>query len=370
MTHTTLYARDAALRRVGEVDDFDKVECVLRFNGVSTWVLDLDARSAAAAVMADAAGIVLVRDGITLLSGPSVVRRVTLESGKSRLMFAGVDDTVWLDRRLALPVPLGPPYTAQSHDRRTGPAEDVIRAYVDANAGPGASAARRVPGLALPASQGRGGAVIGNARFAVLLELAQALALVGGTGFRIVQVGAGLELVQYVPADRTRTASFSLGLGNLAGYTYEQTDPTATYAYVAGQGEGTARTIVEGGAVDPPYRAEVFRDQRDTNEQAALEQSRAEALTEGAGTTSLSLSPIDTDAVTFGRDYLPGDRVAVTVDGVTITDVVREVKLTLAPDGDTLVPVVGTPGASNPDVPTLFDTMRKQARRLSALERR
>lgn len=366
-----LYARSSTLGRLGELDGWSSLECLLRFNGVSSFVLGLSGGTRDAALLAQAQGIVVVRDGLTLLSGPITHRGAKQAGASSELTFAGSDDSVWLSRRLAVPVPAGPPYSAAAYDVRSGPAETVIRAYVDANLGPGAIAARRLAGLTLPASQGRGTTVRGDARFDNLLTLLQSLALVGGTRFRIVQVGAGLELEQSLPADRTATAQFSLGLGNLRGYDYSATDPTATYAYVGGQGEGTARTILEGSAATPPFRAEVFIDQRDSNDTAALEQSRSEALLEGQATTSLSLQPIDLPSLTFGRDYGLGDRVSVLVEGRTIRDVVREVKLVFTAEaGESLEPVVGTPGASSPDVPELFSQLSRQADRLSHLERR
>lgn len=500
-----LYARAATLRRTGQVTDLVKLEAVLRHNAVGTWVLELDRNSAAAELMLAAEGLVIVRNGRTLLSGPRTVRQTVLAGGRHTLMLAGVDDTVWLDRRLALPVPAGPPYIAQAYDVRKGAAETVLRAYVDANLGPGATVPRRLAGLTLPADQARGAAVTGVARFQPLLEVMQELALAGGVGFRVVQVGLGLQLEVYLPADRTRAAVFSTELGNLAGYDYSDELPTATYAYVAGQGEGTARTIVEGGTaalavVDAPvpngytfivaaewsqdtggvggavrrytnvganhatvtvtapaagfyeviydadadanrtdadvsvdgvvvrrlsaatetgttngttvrrlvlvtvmflaagahtlrvqrvndgsarfvsfqgftirrvdFRAEVFKDQRDTNDQAALEQSRTEALTEGQGTTSLKLSPIDTASVAYGQEYGLGDRVTVRVDGEQLQDVVREVKLTFDRAGEQVAPVVGTPGARDPEVPRLFDALHRLAQRQSRLERR
>lgn len=365
-----LFPRQADLRRSGEVTDLTRLELVGRHNDVGTWVLELDRRSDAAELMLAAQGLVITRNGATLMSGPRIHRQVTSEGGKTRLLLAGVDDTVWLRRRLALPVPGGPPYTAQAYDVRRGDAETVLRAYVDANLGPGAIAARRLAGLTLPASQGRGAQVVAQARFQTLLEVAQAIGLAGGVGFRLVQVGLDLQLEVYEPADRTRDAQFSTGLGNLAGFDYSETDPEATYAYVGGQGEGEARTIVEGGAVGAPYRAEVFKDQRDTDDMDALVQSRDEALTEGAGTTALKLSPIDTDSVAYGREYRLGDRVTVLVDGVQLQDVVREVTLTYDSDGEKLAPVVGTPGARDPEVPRLFEQMHRQALRLSRLERR
>lgn len=364
MTHLQVFARGADLRRTGEVTDLDKLETIGRHNGVGTWVLELDRASAAAELMLGGQGIVVVRDGHTLLSGPRTFRQVKLEAGRTKLTLAGVDDTVWLDRRLALP-PAGLAY-----DTRRGPAEDVLRGYVDANLGPAAAVERRLASLTLPASQGRGANVVANGRYQSLLELAQVIGLAGGISFRLVQVGLGLQLEVTLPADRRRDAVFSTGLGNLAGVDYSETDPSATYAYVGGQGEGAARTIVEGGAAVAPYRAEVFKDQRDTDDQDALVQSRDEALTEGAGTTALALSPIDTDSVAYGREYALGDMVTVLVDGEQLQDVVREVKLTYDSDGEKLTPVVGTPGARDPEVPRLFDALHRLALRQSRLERR
>ena len=370
-----LFARDASLRRTGQIEDYRTLTTPLRFNKVSGWVLTLDAASAGARLLTRGAGLIVERDGVTLLSGPVTGLETVLDADRETLVVTGVDDTVWLDRRLALPVPAGPPYTAAAYDTTSGPAETVMQYYVDRNLGPAATAARRLAGLTLPADQGRGSTVYGAARFHTLLELLQTLALAGGDlGFRIVQVGTGLQFQVYAPADRTKTALFSRDFGNLRGYQYKLTVPTADYLYVAGQGEGTARTIVEGSdaaAVARDGRFESFVDQRDTADPAALAQSLTENLAEKAATTSLSLSPIDTAAVTFGRDYLLGDRVTAVIGGTVIKDVVREVVLGIAGDGvERLTPVVGTPNASNPAVPDLFDRQAAQERRLSQIERR
>lgn len=375
MTHSVIYTRDAALRRTGQVEDFASLTMPLRFNRVSGWALTLAGGTKDARLLAEAQGIEVVRDGRTLLSGPITSPRRTLSERREVATIGGSDDTVWLARRLALPVPGGPPYTAAQYDDKSGAVETVLRYYVDRNLGPAATAARRLTYLTLPADQGRGATVRGRARFHQMLELLQGLALAAGNiGFRIVQVGQELEFQVYVPADRTRTAIFSVELGNLAGYDYAITAPGANYAYVGGQGEGTTRAFVEGGdqaSIDEWGRVETFRDRRDSELIADLEQTRTEALVEGAATSALSMTPVQTDAVRFGRDYGLGDVVTVTVDGEQITDVVREVTLTMRPDGaEDVVPVVGTPGASDPRARQLFDVMRRQARRVSNLERR
>lgn len=370
-----IFTRDRALRRTGQVEDFDSLRMPLRFNRTSTWVLELDAASDAVPLLGRTDGLIVERDGATLLSGPVVTPERTLQGGEEKVTVTGVDDSEWLERRRALPVPSGPPYTAAEYDDTTGPAETVLRYFVDRNLGPAATAARRLTYLTLPPDLGRGTTVRGRARFHTLLELLQPLALTGGDlGFRIAQVGAGLEFQVWAPVDRTATAVFSEELGNLAGYTYRESAPLANYVIVGGQGEGTARAFVEGGTqadIDIYGRIEAFRDRRDAPDTATLEQARAEALAESVPQTALSISPIDTEAVAFGRDYTLGDRVTVVIDGVPIRDVVREVVLTLtASGGETVTPVVGTPGAASPHALALFANQERLARRISPIERR
>jgi hypothetical protein len=373
--HAQVYTRDTALRRTGQIEDFTGLVMPLRFNAVSGWQLTLDAHSEGAQLLGLPGGIIVERDGVTLLSGPVTNAQRVLSGDGETLTVTGVDDTVWLERRLALPVPMGPPYTAATYDDRSGVAETVMRGYVDANLGPTAAAARRLPHFALAPDLGRGASVRGRARFHTLLELLQRLALAGGDlGFRIVQVDTTLEFQVYAPSDRTATAIFGFDFGNLVAYDYVLAAPSTDYVYVGGQGEGTARVFVEGGdqaVIDVHGRIETFRDRRDTDAVEVLEQERATALLEGVGKTVLSITPVDTDAVAFGRDYLLGDRVTVVIDGEPIRDVVREVQLSLTGDrGEVISPVVGTPGASSPTVPALFDAARRLSRRLSSLERR
>jgi hypothetical protein len=368
-------ARNSALRRLGEIDDFRSLSMPLRFNRTSSWELVLDADSPGVALLTLTGGLIVERDGVTILSGPVTGITASSQGGRSTVTVSGVDDTVWLERRLAMPVPSGPPYTSAAYHLVNGAAETVIRTYVDQNLGPSAIADRRLLRFALAADGGRGLSVKGSARFGMLLEVLQGLALAGGDlGFHIVQSDEQLVFEVYEPADMTSTAIFSVAFGNLLGFEYQQTVPVANYIYVAGEGEGTARTIVEGGdttSIATHQRFETFRDRRDTGDTATLEQQRQESLDEAQARTSLAISPIDTDAVAFGRDYNLGDRVTVVIDGVAVQDVVREVLLTVTADrGEVLTPTLGTPGASSPRVPDLFAAVARQARRLSFLERR
>lgn len=369
----TLEVRDADLARAGVLDDYSKCTVVLRHNAPDTVVLDM-ATTVAAELLDLRAGLIVKRGGEVLTSAAVLQPTRKLDKGAKTTTLQLIGDTDVLAGRLARPSPLGA-LNAAEYDVRSGPAETVLRGYVDANAGPGALAARRVAGLALQADLARGAQVTERARFGNLLELCQAIGLAGGLGFRVVWAGAGvLQLQLYVPADRSDSAVFSQALGNLAGYDYGAKRPTATAAVVGGGGELTARVLLErvNAAEEALYgvRREVFVDQRQTVVQAELEAAGDAALLEGVGGTSLTMTPTDTEAVAFGREYGLGDLVTVVVDGVTVVDLVREVTVEQTATGETVRPTVGTPGGARASLVGLFSRMQQLAQRVGQLERR
>lgn len=370
-----LHGRDADLKAVGAIEDYERLEIRLRFRDVSSWILDLDAAAAGASLLsAVKAGLLveLVGGGFEF-SGPVTRRQHVWEVGAEgeevdTYSIAGVDDTVWLARRLGLPVPSGPPYTSASHDVRTGAAETVLKEYVDANAGPSATADRQVPGLAIETDAAAGATVTGRARFAVLRDLADELALAGGDlGFRVVQPSntEALEFQVWTPEDRTGTAIFSRDLGSLRRFDHTVQAPTATYLYLLGGGEGVDRTVVEGGDADGITqwgRIEQAIDRRDTTDTTELEQHRDEQLLTQAEKLDLEVIPVDTDAVSWPDGYALGDKVTVDLDGVTYQDVIREIRLvSTADDGLVVTPFVATPGRR---------TLRATSRQLQRLEAR
>lgn len=375
MTGWLLHVRGADLRRVAEVEDFTGLEMVLRHNRTGSWLLDLPATSEAAGLLASfSAGLVVTRDGVTVLSGPVTGIGRDLDASTDSLTVSGVDDDVWLDRRLALPTPLGPPYTS-AYDIRTGPAETVMRGYVDANLGPAARPERRVPGLTLAPDLGRGVTRTGRGRLQTVADLIRPLALTGGgLGYRIVQQGNALVFEVYESADLTATAVFSEEFGNLLGYTYEAQAAEANYVLAGGGGEGTARVFAERGdsaSIVRYGRIETFKDQRQTSDPGELQQAIDEELADRAEQVGLSLRPADTDSLKFGRDYNLGDRVTVIVDGTPIQDVLREVRITLDSSGATVTPTLGSPAGPRPGtVLALFDRMRRLGARVSTVERR
>jgi hypothetical protein len=379
----TVYARDPSLRRVGQVDDFVRLQLVRKFNDVGSWVLELDGRAPLAALLTTPGyGIEVVRhdDGVVtpVFSGPMRLRQRSLKVDSNRLVLGGYDDNVWLRRRWAAPQPATatPPYATQAYDVRTGTCSTILRQYVDVNVGPSALAVRRVPGMVLSADPGTGVSVTGRARWQVLMDLLRELALAGGgLGFTVTAsptVSGQIDFLTYMPSDKTGVVRFSRELGTLSEAEYESAASDVNYVAVGGSGEGTARTVVERPSPDEVNvwgRIESFVDRRDTNDATELGQAADEALADGVGETRLSLAPVDVPGQQYLTHYTLGDRVTAVIDGEVIQEVVREIAVSLTPDGPaTTKPTIGSPGAG--DINRMFRRLAAAERNIRNLERR
>lgn len=376
-----IYLRDAQLRRVAVIEDYRELSILLAFNAPGGFDFTVPADSLAR-LLTPGAGVIIERDGVPFLSGPIDAKRRTWAQDADHLILSGPDDTGALASRAALAVPGAAPladgttYAGAAYDVRSGAAETVMRAYVDANAGPGARSERRVPGLRLAADLKRGTTGTWRARFAPLDEHLRDVALAGGDlGFRVVQAtdAAALEFQVYATRDLTGTAVFGEEYGNLRNYDYREAAPPGTYLYLLGGGELAARTIVEGGdsgAMAAWGRREQVLDARNTADVAELGTQLRKELLDRRADTGLSAEPIDAPGLTFGVDYGLGDRVTVLVDTLPIREVIREVRITLdSQGGETIVPSVLSPGALAPTVDALYATIAELGARLGRLER-
>jgi len=381
--------RDNYHQDVAEVDDFREFTFVSRFNDVGAWELKIDRRSRLAKELTTPGyGIRVLNHKLPtpqVFSGPIRFREHSVDNQDRIITISGPSDEIWLQRRLASPAPTEqiPPYTTQAYDTIDDVASRVLNHYVDVNIGPAAVEPRRHPYWQNSLNVSVGNSVKGRARWNRLLPMLQGLAINGEVGFRVTQVNGKLQFQVYQPQDRTATVKFSEGLGNLAGFKYSTEAPEANHIYVGGQGEGTARTIVEasnnteqatwGGRFEGE-----FVDRRDTGDQGELTQAGVEALTEGQEKASLTISPIDTDVQRFGQHYFLGDLVTCQIEGGPATpgyesgeirDVIREVKISLTPDGQARVePSIGN--APRTEVFRLMRTFRRLTNRVSNLERR
>jgi hypothetical protein len=379
-----IYVRDRFFNRIGEVDEYEEATFTPAWCDIGTWSIMVDRRSSQAVNLCQPGnGIIAVRNGVTVLSGQYTHQLHTVDMDRNHVQISGVTDEAWLKRRVVSPSPTEsiPPYTVATYDVRTGTASTVLAAYVNANLGPGAIAPRRKAGLTIGTDPVIGASVSGNGRWDNLLLFLQALAVSGGIGFRVIQVGNGLQFQTYKPTDRTGSVKFSIDLGNLAGFEYESTAPEANYVYVGGLGTGTSRVLLE-----QPDSASIatwdriegdFVDRRDTTDPTLLAQAATDALTQRGEQASLTITPTETASSMYGVHYGLGDRVSVLLKGPAATpysqtgqikDILRRVEIKLTKDGpQTVRPNIGT--ASRSDLIKMIREMRSVQRRLNNLER-
>lgn len=287
-------------------------------------------------------------------------------------MFEGVSDSVVLSDMLAWPEPSNPDVTTQSvgHDTRTGVAETLMHAYVNANCGPGAPAARRKAGLVMGTDRGRGPTVTKNARFPVLGELLTELGTVAGLGFRVVQRGAALAFETFPIRDRRSEIRLDVRAGTLAGQRVAVSPPGVTRVIVAGQGDLEDRTFVGvdsassvTGETDWGRRIERFIDQRNTDDADELKQAGDEVLAdEGATVTAVQVVPVEDSAMRYGYDWSIGDSVTVVVDDQELASTVTGLVLKADTDGFRLGATLGDP--------TGFDATAASASRAQSTESR
>jgi ReqiPepy6 Gp37-like protein len=375
--------RDRTLAVRGELAVFTSLQLVLKELDISDFELRLPAADPRAAELdlddlgAGQGGGILVWDDELSITQPMFTGRfrgVTRDSddGGDLLTIRGQDDAWWLAKRLCYPNPAQPASNqTAAADVQTGPAEDLVKHYITANAGPGALASRQITGLTVAPSQGRGPTRTERVRFTPLLETVQTICRAANFGFRALQVGTEIQFDIVVPMDRSGEVILARERENLGSFSYAVDTAEANLAIVAGEGAGTARPFRERGSAIGDARAETFVDKSDTTVAAELDQAGDDALAEQAATVALSFQPLATRRSRYGVDFELGDQVTAIVDDVPLVEVVRQV--TLAYEGGGVAPpevLVGTP--TQADVLRLLaqlPTLPALARRLGFKER-
>lgn len=339
-----VYVRDPALKRIGQIDDYTSLTVVPRHNAVGAFTMEISADSKNADLLTEGNGLIIrTATGDTVMTGPIRTpdwSRSSSDGGAGKLTVGGVDDTALLTQYACWPNPtatmLG--QTSPVYKISATVAETAMRTLVNVNAGPGAQASRKNALLTLAADGAHGPVITRDINqfdnlFTVLADIANAASL----GIRVVQVGQALQFQVYVPVDRSETARFSFGFGNLLDASYSTTPPTCTKAIVVAGGQGSGRVCKAYTRTDPLFPnlvVEQFVDLTGTDSTAtdlAAQQDQAaeEALTNGAGQGSLSISPIDIPKLRYGRDYSVGDTASAQLrGGAWVSQVVREVTLT------------------------------------------
>ncbi|MGW2724795.1 siphovirus ReqiPepy6 Gp37-like family protein [Streptomyces sp. NPDC001492] len=380
-----VYVRDASLARLGQISEYTQLTVVPRFNAVGAYTLEISADSDKAPLLGEGNGLIIrTADGDTVMSGPIRTvdwSRSSSDGGSGKLTVGGVDDTSLLAQYTCWPSPTAVigSQTAAVYKLSAVAAETGMRTLVNVNAGPGALASRKNPLLTLAADGGRGGTITRQVnQFDNLLAVLADIGNAAGLGFRVVQSGTTLQFQIYTPAARP-AARFSFALGNLTDASYTTTPPTCTRAIVVAGGGTSPRVCKTYDRTDPLFPGLVIEqfvdltsvDTASVDLAAQQDQAGGEALTNGAGQGSLSISPIDIPQLRYGRDYSVGDTVAADVRGSWYTDVVREVQLTsTAADATKVTATVGGDSTGTSTVARIYSYLAQVKKDVARLKTR
>lgn len=336
MIRIAAYDKDFAWR--GTVP-FISAEFTKRFNqaGAGSFVVPLDAPRFSDLV-ADGARVVMTATSRRTGYVETFSGRISQLEGQgprdTAVTFTVADDAALWSDFLCWVVP-GQPITSQgiagTHDTRTGPAETVVKQFVDANA---------IDRLGLPivlgADLGRGPTITLKMRFYTLADKAFA-AVDGGAGlengtlaFTVQQDGDHLLVDCHETA--LNPVPLSVRAGSLDSWSYVKKAPTVTDVVVAGQGEGTLRLLRQRSdaarAAAQNWRWERFRDARDTDEPDVMYARADEVMADGDAKAGVRLTFRESDGLGYGSPGTrPGDRVQIAIrpDVVIGPEIVREV---------------------------------------------
>lgn len=269
-------------------------------------------------------------------------------AGDEQFTSYGFDYNSLLSRRIIAA------YAGTAGSDKTGKAEDVIKEYVNENAGPGASAGRPITGLTIQAGSGGGNDWYGSRSWRVLLEVCQDIAYAGGGDFQVAGTGAAtFEFRWYtgqMGTDRTigneNPVVFSPQRNNMLqpvlSVNHGQEFNTV---YVLGPGEGALRTVVVTSnvasiVVSPWNRLEVTRQASNETTANGLASVGAAELRNGLAKQSIDFNVAQTPECAYGIHYFLGDIVSALfhqrVDkkivrvGLNVTPEKEDIKVELA----------------------------------------
>lgn len=385
-----LLVTDRNLAVLGDpLDGWTNLQCDLNFNAPASGTVTLPAYSQYMELLQPGNRLVVIRDETIWCAGPleqpqGFTMDLEQNPDPGTVTVAFSDDLARVAGYLTYPEPASAfeSQTTTSNKVRSiaaTNAETIIRTLVNENCGPGALTARQIEQLVLDDVAGVGGTRSISTRFEPLLDACRTVAATDGLGFRTRQDGTAIKFGVYAPTDRTGTARFSFGLGNLRSLSFTMGAPLATSELVQGGNDpaddaGNARVYVEvtSGQASTWYRVEKLIDKTGTTDDSKGELTQAGTLALGDDNPQASLSTVtvDTEDLKAGRDYGLGDKVTVALPtGLEIADIVQTIRLEATPEeGEVVTSVIGNSDKST--TTAMVRTVRDLARRLGRLEAR
>lgn len=234
---------------------------------------------------------------------------------------------------------------------QSGPADNVMKQYVRENldvlaqTSNGRLADGNISGLTVVADTGAAPTWEGRRSFKNLLDVLQEISAAMSVDFQILWGGGtNFTFSTFYPrrgTDRTGAGAaapvvFALDRANMSEpYLTESRMEEITVVYVAGQGEGVNRTVVErvnSGEIgqSPWNRVETVHDARNESTTAALEAIGDGHLLEHGFDKHLSYQILQSADTVYGRDYFIGDLVVGRFHGTDENRKIVGVEITVA----------------------------------------
>lgn len=242
----------------------------------------------------------------------------------------------------------------------TGTAENCIRSLIDQNIINPTNTNRKINNFLLAAAQGYTDTIEKQVTGKNLLDVVSEICAVYDYGFRVRFNGTNFVFSLYQGTNRSTGQTentpviFSPDYENIGNTSYKYDKATfATAVYVAGEGEGSNRTIYNGYYIGFTglARREIWVDARNessTTEDgeltpaeyaAILREQGKEALRENMYTLDFSGEILNVNAYTYGVDYNLGDTVSVINEyGIRGNAVISEITEVEDETGYRLIP--------------------------------
>lgn len=273
VTDFVIWPRGRDLRRVDDpLSGWSQLKLVERWNVNSTWIISGPARVLDGVFPPGHGCIIEDEHGLRVTGRARTWHRAHSTRGDTvsdTATIGFVSDRARLGGRIVLPdhtVTIGTTYGRfpVSHYDRTAPEEDLILDLIRDQLGPAALADRRLAGIRVPVSQGRGAVRRLRGRFdnvgLVVQDLAEAASL--RVEVLCVEDGTGdpwLDVVVTDVLDVSDAVRFgpteSSAMGELGDWSYTLEEPSATRVFALGGGEDAARNVLQ---VRRPEAEELF----------------------------------------------------------------------------------------------------------------
>lgn len=239
-------------------------------------------------------------------------------------------------------------YAGSAGDVKSGPADDVIKAFVRENAGALATVANgrlqdgQTLGLAVAPDSSLNIVWAGTASWKNLLDTVQQIAQHGSVDFDVVRTGAiTFQFNTYYPrigTDRTSGSitTFAPELGNMSlPYATLSRVEEANDVVVLGQGEGAGRVFARvqdplAQGASPWGRIERAQDSRNSTTNQQLIDVGQVQLNAWRAVWRLTFQALQSPGVVYGRDYRLGDLVVARYRGIQEVKKIVGVEVTVA----------------------------------------